>query len=231
MGYNMDFYVISYGLTLLALIITLGAQFYINSSYKKFKKITINKNINGKEVARRVLDKNGLSKVEVLEVPGNLTDHYDPTRKTVSLSTDIYEGNSIASIAVACHECGHAIQDKDGYLMLRIRHALIPLVNISSYAGYIAIMIGIFFSLIKLVWLGIIFEVVILLFQLVTLPVEFNASRRALKQIKELGLLGSDELKGARTMLVAAALTYVASVAATVIEILRLILIFGRRDD
>ena len=227
----MDFYLISYGLTFLAFIITLSAQLYISSSYKKFKKVTINKNINGKAAARKVLDKNGLSNVEILKVSGSLTDHYDPIRKTVSLSTDIYEDNSIASIAVACHECGHAIQDKEGYLMLRIRHALIPLVNISSYAGYLAIMIGVFFSFIKLVWLGIIFEVVILLFQLVTLPVEFNASSRALKQIKELGLLSKDELKGARTMLVAAALTYVASVAATVLEILRLVLIFGRRDD
>ncbi len=227
----MDFYLISYGLTFLAFIITLSAQLYISSSYRKFKKVTINKNINGKAAARKVLDKNGLSNVEILKVSGSLTDHYDPSRKTVSLSTDIYEDNSIASIAVACHECGHAIQDKEGYLMLRIRHALIPLVNISSYAGYIAIMIGVFFSFIKLVWLGIIFEVVILLFQLVTLPVEFNASSRALKQIKELGLLSKDELKGARTMLVAAALTYVASVAATVLEILRLVLIFGRRDD
>lgn len=227
----MDFYLISYGLTFLAFIITLSAQLYISSSYKKFKKVTINKIINGKAAARKVLDKNGLSNVEILKVSGSLTDHYDPSRKTVSLSTDIYEDNSIASIAVACHECGHAIQDKEGYLMLRIRHALIPLVNISSYAGYIAIMIGVFFSFIKLVWLGIIFEVVILLFQLVTLPVEFNASSRALKQIKELGLLSKDELKGARTMLVAAALTYVASVAATVLEILRLVLIFGRRDD
>jgi Zn-dependent membrane protease YugP len=227
----MDFYLISYGLTFLAFIITLSAQLYISSSYKKFKKVTINKNINGKAAARKVLDKNGLSNVEILKVSGSLTDHYDPSRKTVSLSTDIYEDNSIASIAVACHECGHAIQDKEGYLMLRIRHALIPLVNISSYAGYLAIMIGVFFSFIKLVWLGIIFEVVILLFQLVTLPVEFNASSRALKQIKELGLLSKDELKGARTMLVAAALTYVASVAATVLEILRLVLIFGRRDD
>ena len=227
----MDFYLISYGLTFLAFIITLSAQLYISSSYRKFKKVTINKNINGKAAARKVLDKNGLSNVEILKVSGSLTDHYDPSRKTVSLSTDIYEDNSIASIAVACHECGHAIQDKEGYLMLRIRHALIPLVNISSYAGYLAIMIGVFFSFIKLVWLGIIFEVVILLFQLVTLPVEFNASSRALKQIKELGLLSKDELKGARIMLVAAALTYVASVAATVLEILRLVLIFGRRDD
>lgn len=227
----MDFYIISYGLTFLALIITLGAQFYVNSSYKKYKKISINKNLSGRDAARKVLDKNGLSNVDVVEVSGNLTDHYDPSKKVVRLSTDIYQGNSIASVAVACHECGHAIQDKEGYIMLRVRHALIPLVNISSYAGYIAILIGVFFSIVNLIWLGILFEVVILLFQLVTLPVEFNASSRALKQIKELGLLGTDEFKGARTMLVAAALTYVASVAATVLEILRLVLIFGRRDD
>ena len=226
----MDFYLISYGLTFLAFIITLSAQLYISSSYKKFKKVTINKNINGKAAARKVLDKNGLSNVEILKVSGSLTDHYDPSRKTVSLSTDIYEDNSIASIAVACHECGHAIQDKEGYLMLRIRHALIPLVNISSYAGYIAIMIGVFFSFIKLVWLGIIFEVVILLFQLVTLPVEFNASSRALKQILDLKIVEKDEHTTCYGMLRAAALTYVASVATAILEIVRL-LWMTRSDD
>ena len=146
----MDFYLISYGLTFLAFIITLSAQLYISSSYKKFKKVTINKNINGKAAARKVLDKNGLSNVEILKVYGSLTDHYDPSRKTVSLSTDIYEDNSIASIAVACHECGHAIQDKDGYTFLRIRSALVPTVNLCSRLGYIAIFIGLaagFFNL------------------------------------------------------------------------------------
>ena len=128
----MDNYLISYGLTFLALIITLGAQFYVNSSYNKYKRVSNRKGLTGREVARLVLDKNGLSDIEVTEVSGTLTDHYDPTNKVIRLSTDIYNGSSVAGVAVACHECGHAIQDKDNYSMLRIRHALIPFVNFSS---------------------------------------------------------------------------------------------------
>lgn len=227
----MDYYIISYGLTLLALIITLGAQGYINSSYNKYKRVKNSRGITGAQAARRVLDKNGLNDVKIQEVVGFLSDHYDPTEKVVRLSTDIYNGSSVAGVAVACHECGHALQDKEGYLMLRIRHALVPFVNISSIAGYIAIAIGVFFSFIDLVWLGILCECVILLFQLVTLPVEFNASSRALKQIEEDNILEGREYNGGKTVLRAAALTYVASVASTLLEILRLILLFTRRDD
>ena len=144
----------------------------------------------------------------------------------------LYNDSSIASVSVAAHECGHAIQDKNNYTFLRIRHALIPLVNFSSYAGYFAITIGIIFSFLDLIWLGILLEVVILGFQLITLPVEFNASTRALKQIKELNILDINEIKKGRTMLISAALTYVASAATALIQILRLILIFGgRRED
>ena len=227
----MDYYFISYGLTFLALIITLGAQFYVNSSYNKFKRISNRKGITGREAARMVLDKNGLSNIDVVEVAGTLTDHYDPTKKVIRLSTEIYNESSVSAVAVACHECGHAIQDKDNYTMLRIRHALVPFVNFSSYAGYFAILIGVLFSSVDLIWLGILCECVILLFQLVTLPVEFNASSRALNKIKELNILDEDELSSGKTVLRAAALTYVASVAAAVLEILRLILLFTRRED
>ena len=227
----MDYYIISYGLTFLALIITLGAQFFVNSSYNKYKQVSNKKGITGKEAARMVLDKNDLHDIKIEEVSGTLTDHYDPTNKVIRLSSDIYNGSSVAGVAVACHECGHAIQDKENYTMLRIRHALIPFVNISSYAGYIAILIGAFFSLLNLIWLGILCECIILLFQLVTLPVEFDASSRALKQIEKLDILDKEELSGGRRVLTAAALTYVASVAATVLEILRLVLIFTRKDD
>lgn len=227
----MDYYIISYGFTLLALIITLGAQGYVNSSYNKYKRVNNSRGMTGAQAARRVLDKNGLKEVKIEEVVGFLTDHYDSTHKVIRLSTDIYNGSSVAGVAVACHECGHAIQDKDGYLMLKIRHALVPFVNISSYAGYIAIAIGVFFSFVNLVWLGILCECVILLFQLVTLPVEFDASKRALKQIEEEAILEGSEFKGGKTVLTAAALTYVASVASTLLEILRLILLFTRRRD
>lgn len=220
-----------YLLTILAFLITITAQIFVNGSYSKTRKIKNKHNLTGEEVARTILDKNGLRNVQIEEVHSTLGDHYDPTTKTVRLSSDIYHNTSIASASVAAHECGHAIQDKDDYTFLRIRHALIPIVNFSSYAGYIAIVIGCIFSSIDLIWVGILMEIIILLFQLVTLPVEFNASSRALKQLEELNLLEKSEIKYSRKMLGAAAMTYVASVAAAVLEILRLLLIFNKNND
>lgn len=220
-----------YLLTILAFLITITAQIFVNGSYSKTRKIKNKHNLTGEEVARTILDKNGLRNVQIEEVHSTLGDHYDPTTKTVRLSSDIYHNTSIASASVAAHECGHAIQDKDDYTFLRIRHALIPIVNFSSYAGYIAIVIGCIFSSINLIWVGILMEIIILLFQLVTLPVEFNASSRALKQLEELNLLEKREIKYSRKMLGAAAMTYVASVAAAVLEILRLLLIFNKNND
>lgn len=220
-----------YLLTILAFLITITAQIFVNGSYSKTRKIKNKHNLTGEEVARTILDKNGLRNVQIEEVHSTLGDHYDPKTKTVRLSSDIYHNTSIASASVAAHECGHAIQDKDDYTFLRIRHALIPIVNFSSYAGYIAIVIGCIFSSINLIWVGILMEIIILLFQLVTLPVEFNASSRALKQLEELNLLEKSEIKYSRKMLGAAAMTYVASVAAAVLEILRLLLIFNKNND
>mgnify|MGYP000301430373 FL=1 len=215
----------------LAFIITISAQIYIDSSYRRIKKIASSAGMTGKEVARTILDKNGLDNVNIEEVGTTLGDHYDPTSKTVRLSPEVYQKASIASASIAAHECGHAIQDKNGYLFLRIRHSLIPLVNFSSYAGYLAILIGCLFSSLNLIWIGIILEIVILVFQLITLPVEFNASSRALKELEKEKILEKKEIKKARQMLTAAALTYVASAAAAILEILRLILMFGRRND
>lgn len=220
-----------YLLTILAFLITITAQIFVNGSYSKTRKIKNKHNLTGEQVARTILDKNGLQNVQIEEVGTTLGDHYDPRSKTVRLSSDIYHNTSIASASVAAHECGHAIQDKDDYTFLRIRHALIPVVNFSSYAGYIAIVIGCIFSSINLIWVGILMEIIILLFQLITLPVEFNASSRALKQLEELNLLEKSEIKYSRKMLGAAAMTYVASVAAAVLEILRLLLIFNKNND
>ena len=227
----MDYYFISYGLTIGAMIIVLVAQAFVSGCYNKYSKIRNIKGITGGEVARDVLANNGLGNVDVVETGGNLTDHYDPKRKVVRLSRSVYHGDSIASVAVACHECGHAIQDKNGYLFMRIRSSLVPIVNISSYAGYFAIMFGILASSFNLIWTGIILEMVILLFQIITLPVEFDASRRALAELEKYNFLNSDELEQGKVMLTSAALTYVASVASTLLQILRLILLFGRRDD
>ena len=215
---------------LLMLIIPIYASIKVNVNYKKYKKVINEKDLTGFDVARRILDEFGLGDIYVVETKGVMSDHYDSRRKTVRLSTEVFHGTSSASVAIAAHECGHAIQDKDGYLFLRIRRAMVPIVNFSSYAGYLAIVFGLFFSWINLIEIGIILEVIILAFQLVTLPVEFNASKRALKQIQSLGLLNANEYKGGKKMLVSAALTYVASVATAIIQILRLLLILGRRN-
>lgn len=227
----MNDYTIYYGLTFIALIITVGAQIFINAMYSKYKKVQNAKGKSGAEVAREILDKNGLQDIYVVETKGNLTDHYDPRRKVVRLSTDVYHKESISSVAVAAHECGHAIQDKDNYTFMKIRAALVPFVNFSSYAGYIAIVIGVIAGLTDLIWLGIMFEVVILLFQLVTLPVEIDASKRALRELESMGTLNSEELQNGKMVLISAAMTYVAGVATALLELLRLILIYGKRDN
>lgn len=226
----MDYFIM-YGLTYIALFITLGAQILINVRYSKYSKIKNNRGISGEQTARMILDRNGLSDVKVERVSGYLTDHYDPKNKTVRLSSDVYDGTTIASAAISAHECGHAIQDKENYKFLRIRSSLIPIVNISSYAGYIAILLGLLFGTLNLIWLGIVFELVILLFQIITLPVEINASFRALKQIDNMHILNSEELKSSKKVLIAAATTYLASVASAILQILRLILMFGRNND
>lgn len=227
----MKDYFIVYGLTIISIIITTLAQFFISNSYSKYKKIKNERNITGAYAARYILDKHNLNDIKVVETRGYLTDHYDPVNKVIRLSSDIYHGASIASISVACHECGHAIQDKEKYLFLRIRSKLIPVVNFSSYAGYFAIVLGCIFGSLNLIWLGIIAEMVILLFQLITLPVEINASKKALKELDYSHFLNSNELKQGKIMLTAAALTYIASIATALIQILRLILMYGRRED
>ena len=225
----MEYAISDYGLIIIATVIALVAQLYIKHNYKKYSKQENSTGNSGYEAARKILDNNGLNHVGINMVNGELTDFYDPTNKTVNLSTNIYEGKTIAAVSVAAHECGHAIQDEQGYTFLKIRRKIIPVVNFASYAGYFAVVIGLMASAMQLIKIGIFMELIILFFQLVTLPVEFNASSRGLKQIKELGLLENKENNGARKMLTSAALTYVASVASAVIQILRLVLILNRR--
>lgn len=222
----MDYYLI----IIISFLITMFAQIYIDIKYNSTRKIISEKRITGFETARKILDANGLQNVKINRISGSLSDYYDPSNKTVNLSDDIYSNNSLASISVAAHECGHAIQDKNGYFFLKLRRKLVPLVNFSSKLGYLAIVIGLFASLTNFIIIGIITELVILLFQLITLPVEFNASNRALKQILELDIVNKNEKRKCKGMLKAAALTYVASVASTILEILRLIMILRRRD-
>ena len=189
--------------------------------------------ITGREVARRILDANGLDNVQIKEVAETLSDHYNPSDKTVNLSTDIYKDSSIASIAVAAHECGHAIQDKVGYKLLRFRHSIIPTVNICSKLGYIVVVIGLLFGSFNLAMIGLFLLCTILVFQLVTLPVEFNASHRAREELIKLNLADKGDDSGVKSMLFAAAMTYVASVASTLLQMLRMLLIIlnSRRSD
>ena len=218
------------GLYLLALIIPLIAQVYINSSYKKYSNIKNRKGLTGFDVARKILDKNGLKEIYIVETKVVLTDHYDPKRKTVKLSTDVFHSDSISSIAVAAHECGHAIQDKTGYLFMKIRSFIYPIVSFGTKFAYIVLVIGLIANLMNVIWLGIILVGLGLLFQIVTLPVEFDASNRALKELESTIGIDSSDYNGTKTMLTAAALTYVAGVLSSALEILRLILIFTRRD-
>ena len=210
--------------------ITIFAQVRITSAYNKYKKVQNKRKISGFEVAKEILDKNGLSNVYVTEAKGELTDCYVSDRKVIRLSTDIFHGTTIASASVAAHEVGHAIQDKENYSYMRLRHSLFPIVNFCSYAGYIAILIGVFFNSGKLMWLGIGLELVILFFQLITLPVEFDASRRAEEQLLKNNLLDKSEVDSSKKVLGAAAFTYVASVLTTLFQIFRLILSASRRD-
>lgn len=225
----MENITLNYLLIIISILIATISQILVSLSYSKYKKTLNNKDLSGFDVARKILDNNNLKDIMILETKGNLTDHYDPQRKTIKLSTDIYHGSSIASAAVAAHECGHAIQDKVKYTPMRIRSKLVPIVNICTKIGYIAIAIGVVFSYI-LIKLGIILLLGMLLFQLITLPVELNASKRALKQLQELEILDNEEKNSAKSMLFAAAFTYIASLLSTLLEILRYILIFTDRD-
>ena len=219
----------------IALIIAIIAipvlsQVYINATYKKYKEISNNNNLSGFEVARKILDANGLNDIDIVSTSGELTDHYDPRRKVVRLSNDIFNGTSVASLSVAAHECGHAVQDREGYALMKIRSLLVPVVNIGTSISYYVILIGFIFQILNLVYIGIALTALGLLFQVITLPVEIDASKRAGNQIRVLQLAGTSDLSGAKKVLTAAAMTYLAGVVASALQVLRLILMFSRRD-
>lgn len=219
------------GLYFLALIIPLIAQIYVTSNYKKYSSIKNDKKLTGFDVARKILDKNGLNDLYIVETKGNLTDHYDPKRKTVKLSSEVFHGESIAAMAVAAHECGHAIQDKNGYFFMRVRSFIFPIVSLGTRFAYVVLLIGLLANMMNLIWLGILLVGLGLLFQLVTLPVEFDASKRALKELEDNIIVPNNDISGTKSMLNAAAMTYVAGVLSSALEILRLILIFTNDRD
>lgn len=218
-------------LFILIIILPLIADIFVRVNYSINLKKENSKGISGAEVARKILDKNGLSNIYVVATNGYLTDHYDPKRKVIRLSKDVYEGSSVSSMAIAAHECGHAIQDKEGYLFLRLRSLIFPIVNIATSISYYIILIGFIFEMLDLVYIGIGLTSLGLLFQIITLPVEFNASKRAGKEIDVMHLANSEEKSGIKKVLVSAALTYVAGVLTSALQILRLLLIANSDRD
>lgn len=233
----MNYWLIRYDSPITILLILIGfilvtyAQLKINTTYSKYRKVKNSAGYTGRDIARKILDANGLSQIQIYETSGNLTDHYDPSKKLIKLSADIYNGSSIASAAVAAHECGHAIQDKDNYTFFKIRSALVPIVNFVSYLGYFGLIVSIIGGLTGYLKLSILILLASVIFQLVTLPVEINASRRAHKQLKELNLVYADEETGIQKVLSAAAMTYIASLLSSILNLLRLILMLNRRND
>ena len=217
-------------LVLPAVIFSLWASIRVNTTFKKYSKIRSMRGITGAEAARRVLDANGLQHIRIEQIPGNLTDHYDPRTRTLRLSDATYNSTSVAALGVAAHECGHAIQDQKQYGPLVLRSTLVPAANIGSQLSWPIFFAGLIFSIQPLVTAGIILFCLAVLFQLVTLPVEFNASSRALEILDQGGILGSQEMDGARKVLRAAAMTYVAALASSLLQLLRLILIARRND-
>lgn len=215
---------------LLMLIIPIYASIKVNVNYKKYKKVTNEKDLTGFDVARRILDENGLGDIYVVETKGVMSDHYDSRRKTVRLSTEVFHGSSVASVAIAAHECGHAIQDKEGYTWMKLRSIIFPIVNIGQKIAYIVMIIGLFLSYMDYVYAAIGFTFLGLLFELVTLPVEYDASKRAKDIILKDGMINDEEKKGVDAVLNSAALTYVAAVVSSMLEILYLLIQLTDRD-
>ncbi len=214
-----------------AILFTMYAQFKVSSTTNKYLRVNAHRGYTGQQVARKILDTNGLYNVDIEMVRGHLSDHYDPRRKVVRLSQDIYYGTSITSISVAAHECGHAMQHAKGYAPLSIRSSLVPVVNFASNISWLLIALGLFMSRGIFLKIGIILFSASVLFQLITLPVEFNASSRALVQLDDLGIVEGNELRGSKQVLTAAALTYVAAALTSVLQLLRLVAIAQRNDD
>ena len=224
----------TYILVLIGAVICLLAQARVKGTFSKYARVRSGSGLDGAEAARRVLMAAGITDVQIRHVGGSLTDHYDPRTKTVNLSDAVYGQRSVAAVAVAAHECGHAIQHNHHYLPLSFRSTLVPVANIGSYAAWPLIIAGLFIPSTAgatLVEVGILAFSLSVLFQLVTLPVEFNASRRALVMLRDNQMIAPEEQRYAKKVLSAAALTYVASAAAAILQLLRLVLLFGRRSD
>lgn len=221
----------TYLLVILGAVICMIASANVNHSFRKYSRYVCRRGITGAQAADQILRSAGIHDVRIEHISGNLTDHYDPRHKVLRLSDGVYGSNSIAAVGVAAHECGHAIQHHRGYIPIRIRSAIVPLVNLGSKLAWPVIFLGLILGSFGMLNIGILLFSLTLLFQVVTLPVEFNASGRALKILDASGMLYEEEVKGARRILRAAALTYVTAAVSTLLQLVRLVLLFGRRNN
>ena len=236
-GYGMGYYRFfdpTMILVLIGVVLSMAASAKVQSTFAKYSRVRSMTGMTGAEAAKRLLNSQGIYDVQVRKVAGNLTDHYDPRNKTLNLSESVYDSPSVAAIGVAAHECGHAMQHAQGYAPLKIRGSLVPLANLGSTLAWPLILIGLVFtgrSSEMFLNLGILAFSLAVLFQLVTLPVEFNASRRAVRILGSSGIMYPDEIEGTKKVLGAAALTYVAGAASSILQLLRIILLTGNRRD
>ena len=234
-GYGYGYYGFdwTYILLIIGMLLSLAASTRLKSTFSYYRRIRSASGLTGAETAERILRAAGITDVHVRAISGSLTDHYDPRTKRLALSQDVYGRTSVAAVCVAAHECGHAIQHNINYAPLNIRSAIVPVANIGSSLSWPIFLLGLILSIPALTTVGIVLFSLAVLFQLVTLPVEFNASSRALKMLESTGILSHEENKGAKKVLTAAALTYVAALASSILQLLRLIILSGgrRRDD
>ncbi|MGI6486787.1 MAG: zinc metallopeptidase [Syntrophomonadaceae bacterium] len=208
-----------------AIILSIYAQFKVQSTFKKFSRVSSSSNLTGAELASRLLQAGGLGRVPVEYIPGNLSDHYDPTQRVLRLSDSVYGNTSVAALGVAAHEVGHAFQHQEGYVPLQVRNAIVPVANFASTASFPLLLIGLIFNWLDLVWLGALLFTGVVLFQIITLPVEFNASHRAVALLGRGGYLDSGEIPMVRKVLAAAALTYVAAAIMSLANLLRFVVL------
>ena len=223
------FYDPTWWLIIAGMLICLLASGNVSATYRRYSKIENRRGMTAAEAAEGILHGAGIQDICIERIEGELTDHYDPKNKVIRLSESVYYSASVAAIGVAAHECGHVIQHYRGYIPIRIRNAIVPVVNFGSNLSWPLILLGVLFGLTNLVDIGIVLFSTVLVFQIITLTVELNASKRAIRIISDDGILCGDEIKGARKVLNAAALTYIAGVISTALQVLRLFLLFGRR--
>lgn len=230
-GYYGYYYDPTYLLVIIGAVICMIASANVSRTFNKYSRVSTRRRVSAEEVAAQILQGAGITDVRIERISGNLTDHYDPRNKVLRLSDSVYGSTSVAAVGVAAHECGHAVQHRVGYVPLKARNAIVPVVNLGSKLSWPVIVIGLILGSVGLLNVGIILFAFTLLFQVVTLPVEFNASGRALRILRERGILYDEEVHSARKVLTAAAMTYVTSVVSTILQLLRLVMLYGRRSD